>query len=343
MQRICTSLAQHGFQVTLIGRNLPQSKAIPSFPFHTFRLNCIFNKGKLFYLEYNFRLFWKLLFTHADVYAAVDLDTITACFTAAWLKGKKKTFDAHEYFEEVPEVVNRPLTKAIWHLTGKFFVPHADLAITVSEGLAEKFQQLYGIRFNTIYNVPDYATVVQNQEGSYLLYQGALNTGRGLEQIIAAMKHVDLPLMIAGEGDLSCVLRERVHAAGLQQKITFLGLVPPEQLNSITARAWLGLNLLENKGLSYYHSLANKFFDYINYGVPSLNMDFPEYRKMHTQYETGVLLKELSPAAIVGAIQFLSNNPGHYAQLKKNCIAAKEQYNWQREERKLLNLYSRFA
>lgn len=307
------------------------------------RLHCVFNKGKLFYLEYNFRLFLKLLFMRADVYAAVDLDTIIPCFTVALLKGKKKAFDAHEYFEEVPEVVNRPLTKAVWRFVGRIFAPRADLATTVSESLAEQLQHLYDIRFETIRNVPHRATAISNQTGNYLLYQGALNEGRGLEQLIEAMQNIDMPLKITGEGDLSEALRNKVNTLGLQQKIEFLGFVSPEKLDALTAHAWLGLNLLEHKGLSYYYSLANKFFDYVNHAVPSLNMDFPEYRKINTQFEVGVLLKELSSQNIMEAIQFLKDNPAQYARLRGNCIAAKEEFNWEREEQKLLNLYSRFA
>ncbi|MDZ4844067.1 MAG: glycosyltransferase [Chitinophagales bacterium] len=342
MQRICESLSKNGFDVTLIGRELTNSKQLTQFSFKTIRLRCLFNKGKLFYLEYNFRLFWKLLFMCADVYAAVDLDTIIPCFKVAFLKGKKKVFDAHEYFEDVPEVVNRPVTKMIWSWVGKMFVPHADLALTVSESLAEQFHQLYGIRFETIRNVPKKTTAPANT-GNYLLYQGALNEGRGLEQLIEAMQSIDMPLKIAGEGDLSDALRQKVNALGLQQKIEFLGFVSPEKLDTLTANAWLGLNLLENKGLSYYYSLANKFFDYINHGVPSLNMGFPEYKKINAQFDVSLLLKDLSAQAIVEAVYSLKENPALYEQLRKNCIEAREELNWEREEQKLLNLYFRFG
>ncbi|HXH18454.1 MAG TPA: hypothetical protein VNJ07_05175, partial [Chitinophagales bacterium] len=123
MHRICESLTHAGWNVTLIGRKLQYSKPLPPTPFKALRLRCRFNKGKLFYLEYNFRLFWKLLFMSADVYGATDLDTIIPCFKAAWLKRKKKVFDAHEFFEEVPEVVDRKFTQTVWRWVGKIFVP----------------------------------------------------------------------------------------------------------------------------------------------------------------------------------------------------------------------------
>ncbi|WP_205127803.1 hypothetical protein, partial [Okeania hirsuta] len=54
----------------------------------------------------------------------------------------------------------------------------------------------------------------------------------------------------------------------LQKQVKFLGYLDPEELRRITPQAHLGLNLLENKGLSYYYSLANKTFDYLQAGLP---------------------------------------------------------------------------
>ena len=344
MQRICGSLAKNGYDVTLVGRALSDSKALPQFAFSTIRLKCFFNKGKLFYIEYNWRLFWKLLFLRADIYGAVDLDTIVPCFKAAWLKGKKKTFDAHEYFEEVPEVAHRPFTKAVWKLVGRFFVPSANLALTVSESLVQQFQNLYGIRFELIRNVPwKSQEPLKNFPGDYLLYQGALNEGRGLEQLLEAMQSIEMRLKIAGEGDLSAALRKKAAELNLRDKVEFLGFLAPDKLEALTANAWLGLNLLEGKGLNYQYSLANKFFDYINHGVPSLNRNFTEYSKINEQYKVGILLKELSAQEIIDAVRLLKTNPALYEELRNNCLAAREEFNWEKEERKLLNLYARLG
>ncbi|HXH19033.1 MAG TPA: glycosyltransferase, partial [Chitinophagales bacterium] len=218
------------------------------------------------------------------------------------------------------------------------------LATTVSDSLAIEFQKLYGIRFETIRNVPRKAvTSPHHPHGNYMLYQGALNAGRGLQQLIEAMKSLSIPLKIAGEGDLSDELRKKVKTLKLEDRIEFLGYVPPDMLDEITANAWLGLNLLENKGLSYYYSLANKFFDYINHGVPSLNMNFPEYRKLNERFEVSVLLDNLELRNIVRAVYSLQNNQPKYEQLKKNCFAAREEFNWDAEEKKLTALYEKLG
>ena len=130
MIRIATTLAQNGFDVSLIGRIKKQSISLGNEPFQQKRLGVFFSKGKLFYLEYNLRLFFFLLKNRFDIVGSVDLDTLLPCFLVAKIKRKPIVFDAHEYFTEVPEVVNRPFTKGIWKLVGKLIIPRLKYAYT---------------------------------------------------------------------------------------------------------------------------------------------------------------------------------------------------------------------
>ncbi|MEO5907042.1 MAG: glycosyltransferase, partial [Saprospiraceae bacterium] len=70
MSRICSALADAGARVTLVGRLLKNSIPFSSPKFRGVRLKCIFNKGPLFYLEYNMRLCWYLLNAEFDVVCA---------------------------------------------------------------------------------------------------------------------------------------------------------------------------------------------------------------------------------------------------------------------------------
>lgn len=343
MQRICSSLAQNGNEVTLVGRELKQSLPIDLQKFKQERIKCWFTKGKLFYLEYNLRLLYFLYRFEADIYGAVDLDTIIPNVVMAKRKKKHCVYDAHEYFSEVPEVVGRPLVKRIWEWVADRYIPQVDLAYTVGDGLAEIFTDRYQTPFDTIRNVPiapeSYPPL---KEGKYLLYQGALNMGRGLESLLEAMQEIDMPLKIAGEGDLSGQLRQQVKDLGVEDKVEFLGFVSPENLPSLTENAYLGLNLLENKGLSYYYSLANKCFDYIQSGVPAINMAFPEYVKLNEKFEISVLINEIKPYIISSAINDLLSDTQQYNILQQNCLEARKVFNWQQEEVRLLALYQQF-
>ena len=348
MQKNCRSLCTAGYAVDLVGRERDFSIPLAYEPYKQARLTCVFNKGKLFYLEYNIRLLIYLTFSKFDAVCAIDLDTIAPAYIIGKLKGAKLIYDAHEYFTEVPEVVRRPSVQKIWQWVEKTFVPKFDLTYTVSGGLAELFEQKYGNHFEVIMNAPVLSEGPDkpeeahiSEESEYILYQGALNEGRGLEHLIEAMQHIGMPLKLAGEGDLSNQLRKQVKNLGLEQKVKFLGYVPPTELKKVTAKATLGINLVENTGLSYYYSLSNKFFDYIHAYIPQVCIAFPEYKKLNDQYNVALLVNDCSANQISAALARLLKDENLYGQLQKNCEVCSRNLNWQKEEKKLQNLYER--
>ncbi len=340
MQKICRSLANAGYEIELVGRERNTSAALLNEPFKQTRLKCTFNKGKLFYFEYNLRLLFYLLFQKFDALCAIDLDTIVPVYLAGKAKGAKLIYDAHEYFTEVPEVIRRPSVKRVWEWVERTFVPKFDLAYTVSPALAELFSKKYGKEFQVIRNIP---LLVQpstvNRQPSTILYQGALNEGRGLEHLIEAMKDIDAKLLLAGEGDLSDELRSLTKKLNLEHKVEFLGFVKPDKLKELTAKATIGINLLEHKGLSYYYSLSNKFFDYIHAGVPQVCIAFPEYKKINDEYEVALLVESCDVDEIKKAITPLLSNDDLFKRLQKKCEVCSHDLNWQNEEKKLVALY----
>ncbi|MBL7826447.1 MAG: glycosyltransferase [Saprospiraceae bacterium] len=344
MQRICGSLAEHGYQVMLIGRTLPHSIPLKTRQFQQKRLSCRFKKGFVFYAEYNIRLFFFLLFHRRwDAVCAIDLDTICAVYAASVLRRKKRVFDAHEYFTEVPEVVGRPFVKGFWQMVANFLVPRFRHAYTVGPALAGIFKELYHVDFKVVRNVPLPQTIESKKVISHpetILYQGALNEGRGIEQLLVALKDLEgVRLQLAGEGDLSEKLRKLAVTLGVEEKVEFLGLIEPEPLKKYTRDAWLCVNLLEHRGASYYYSLANKFFDAVQAGTPVLTMNFPEYKTLNEQFEVAVLLPDLDPVHISQAIRTLQGSPEQYNMLIINCLKASKRWNWKVEEQTLLELW----
>lgn len=346
MIRICTTLSTVGYQVKLIGRQLPHSLPLSPQPFEQKRLYCFFQKGKFFYLEYNLRLFLYLLFHKADIICAIDLDTILPVLYTCKLKKKVPVYDAHEYFTEVPEVIRRPRIQAIWQRVARLAIPQFHYCYTVGPALAQILQEQYGPVFSIIRNVPvpmeTIATPVPT-EPFIILYQGVLNEGRGLEVAIEAMQ--DIPhaqLWLAGEGELSLQLRKQVQMAHLEDKVKFLGYLSPAALKEVTVQASLGLNLLENSGLSYYYSLANKAFDYIQSGLPSLQMDFPEYRHLQEKYGVFHLLKELNAKDVAASINNLRPGMPYYNILRENCLQARKMLHWEEEKKILIQFYEQF-
>ncbi|MDO8366383.1 MAG: glycosyltransferase [Saprospiraceae bacterium] len=347
MHRICGTLASKGHVVTLVGLGLPHSTPLETRPFAQKRLSCFFQKGFLFYAEYNLRLFFYLLVARYDAVCSIDLDTLAAGCFASLIRRKKRVFDAHEYFTEVPEVVHRPFVKLVWGLVARICLPFYRHAYTVGPDLARIFEEKYGLQFGVVRNVPAMNAAVlaipeSNSQIRRILYQGALNEGRGIEAMLEAMQHLEnVQLVLAGEGDISSKLRQRAIELRLDDRVVFLGYLKPEDLKSLTAQAWLGLNLLENRGLSYYYSLANKFFDCVHAGVPVLTMNFPEYRVLNAQHEVAILLEELNPTEVSSAIRSLLEDETLYEKLRHNCLLARDEWNWEREQKTLLEIWQK--
>jgi glycosyltransferase involved in cell wall biosynthesis len=351
MQRICTSLAQAGYEVLLIGWQRPASVPLGPQPYQQHRLRGWFQHGKLFYLEYNLRLAVFLLNQRAAAWACADLDAALPTWLRARLGGQPFVYDAHELFTEVPEVVARPRVQRLWQWVEDFIVPRARLRYTVGPALASLFEARHpGCAFGVVRNVPvaqstgGASPVLLAHEQPVLLYQGALNVGRGLAELLAAMPEVPARLVICGEGDCSAALRAQAAQLGLlaSGKVEFRGYVLPADLRQLTAQATVGIMLLENVGLSYYYSLANKFFDYVQAGIPQLCIDFPEYRALNAQHEVAELVPDLLPATLATALARLlpGGQPGaRYQQLAANCRLARQQWNWQQEEQTLVRLY----
>src|SRR3984957_16614593 len=139
MIRICTSLAGAGYDVTLVGRESRGfwgawgagrggegrgrggegesresrgsrgSLPLAERPFRQHRLKMWSGRGKLFYLEYQIRLFFYLLTQKMDGICAIDLDSILPCYFISKLRSIPRVYDAHELFCEMKEVVTRPL------------------------------------------------------------------------------------------------------------------------------------------------------------------------------------------------------------------------------------------
>lgn len=77
MSRICNTVSEFDNDVLLIGVERNREIGTKDNSYEIFKIKPIFKKSFLFYLEYNLRLFFILLWKKFDIVSAVDLDTIT--------------------------------------------------------------------------------------------------------------------------------------------------------------------------------------------------------------------------------------------------------------------------
>ncbi len=340
MQRICNALASAGYSVTLVGRTIKNNPPLTNCNFHQKRIDLFAKKGPLFYIEYNIRLFFYLLFEPADLICAIDLDTILPCYFASRLKGTKRVYDAHEYFTEQKEIVSRPSIYKIWMAIEKFSVPKFKDGYTVNNWIAAAFEKRYGVQYQTIRNLPvKYPLESVPTTDKFILYQGAVNEGRCFETLIPAMKNVDCKLVIYGNGNFIKQSLSIIKINLLTNKVSIEPAIPPAELRKITPTAYIGLTLFDQAGLNQYHSLANRFFDYIMAGIPQLCVDYPEYRAINDIYEVAYLIPNTESETIAAALNKLLDDNVLYQRLQLNCQKARETLHWNHEQLGLIDFY----
>ena len=345
MQRICTSLAAHGFEVTLAGRKLKNSQPITSQPYRQRRLSCLVNRSIIFYAFFNIRLFSWLLTEKADIVCAIDLDTILACYFASKIKRWKRVYDAHELFTEQKEIMSRPFVYKLWSLLEKYAVPRFPNGYTVNDFIVKELHRRYGVHYSTVMNMP-VKTVLPTlppSKENIIIYQGAVNEGRSFETLIPAMKFVQAKLLIYGNGNFFAQTKALIEEYMVGNKVELKGMVPPDELKKITPTATIAIMLFEHTGLNQYHSLANRFFDYIMAGIPQVCINYPEYKAINDIYGVACMIEDTKPETIANAFTLLLSDKALYQKLKAACLKARKVLNWESEEKKLIAFYKKLT
>ena len=345
VHREAMTLQEMGFEVCLVGRKRKASTALVPRSYSTKRLAFFFESGKWFYLAYAFKMFWWLLFQRADAFWANDMDTLLPNFLVAKIRGKKLIYDSHEYWTEVPELVNRPGTRKVWLWLEKQLFPKVDRAITVNQSIADIYQKGYQIPVGVFRNLPfrTLESIENGPKATILMYQGALNLGRGIELMMDTMEYLpEYQLWIAGYGSFEQELQAYASKCEWKARIQFKGFVEPEALKKMTREAKLGLSLEEDLGASYHFALPNKLFDYLQAGLPVLVSALPEMKAVVSEYQVGevLVMTERAPKLVAKQIRGLCENEAKYQELVGNTQKAAKILNWENEKGKLVEMIS---
>jgi glycosyltransferase involved in cell wall biosynthesis len=357
VNRTATTLKEAGYRVLVIGRVLKTSTEVSPKRYRTLRFKLWTEKGPMFYALYNIRLFWFLLWHHADILVSNDLDTLPANFLAAKLKNIPLVYDSHEYFTGVPELINRPKVQRIWKKIESYCLPKVDYAITVNESIAKLFKEEYNKDFDVIRNVPLITKPFLSERENLrrelglpinkkiLILQGAgINIDRGAEELVAAMSYLpDYLLLIVGGGDVIGDLRKIVSEKNLKERVLFIAKQPIEILRKYTAASNLGVTLDKANNINYKLSLPNKLFDYIHAGVPVLSSDLPELKRIVVGYDIGKISTDHDPKNISKVIEEMFSSEEQIKKWEANTVIAAKELNWDKEKERLLSIFKKIG
>lgn len=347
--RTCSVLSDCNFDVLLVGRIQKSSKELIERSYQCKRMKLLFEQGVLFYLFFNIRLFFVLLFTKADVLWANDLDTLLPNYLVSKLKGTKLVYDSHEIFCEVPELVNNPSKKRIWEMLEKWIVPKLKYAITVNGSIANYFSDKYKVPFIFVRNIPNYSELSkiktrlelglpENQH--IVILQGAgINVERGAEELLEAFKFLEnnYVLLIVGGGDVIQQLKINAKDELLAGRVIFVDKISALELRQYTLNANLGVTIDKDSNMNYHFSLPNKVFDYVHAGIPILSSKLPEIEFLLNKYKIGIFIDTHKPEHIAQKIRAFIESE-NYSSFKNNTKLASSENNWQTEKQKLIKL-----
>lgn len=348
VDRHCHTLTEAGYDVVLIGRELPESIPVErSYP--TVRMKLRHRRGWRFYAEYNLRLAALLRKMDFDAVWANDLDTLPGCWMTARRRRCPLVLDCHEIFPEVPEIRHKPLVKAVWRTVEKL-MPRCDALLTVCNSLADYYHTKYGVKMMVVRNISGQRKVDGEKwkvesgktQLSTLLYQGAVNVGRGVDWAIDALEWLpECCLVVAGGGDLLAEMKAYAASKPWVNRIQFLGQVPPSELTVLTAAADVGLVMLEEMGLNYHFALPNRIGDFVAAGVPMVVSDMPEMAAVIERYGVGEVIGRLHDAdgrakakALAEAVKKVLSREWKDSDFEE----ARQDMDWDKEKEKLIEI-----
>lgn len=347
--KTCHSLSSLGLDICLIGKqdrknHIEENQIQRLLPNKTtvHYLKPLFRKNAFYYAELNIRLFFFLLFHRQDILWANDLDTLPANFLVSRIKRKPLIYDSHEMFCYTAELKEGSYQQKVWLFLERSILPKLKYVITVCDPIKDYFKERYNVNALVVRNIPLKNNTSKAKhyplKDKYLVWQGAANKDRGLEELVLAMQYIQCKLYILGRGDVLPNIKQIIKAKHLEEKVFLLGRLPFDKMMSYSKNATLGISIDKPTNKNYAISLPNKIFEYINSATPVLSSELPEIKKIIDNYHTGVFLQSYQPQDLASQINALLLNNTLLEQLSYNCLKAQEELSWQKEQEKIVSI-----
>lgn len=307
-------------------------------PFHLYRV---------VFLVYFIR---GILILRPDIVHAHDAAMLLPGVIGARLTGARLVYDSHELATGVP------YREAAWAwfvgALERMIVPRCAAVITVSDGIADRLKQRYGLaaRPTVVRNVSALtgrapgglrSALGLDAQAPLVLHQGAPAPERGCENLVRATARLDgVTTVFLGDAELGYrrQLESVIAAEGVGDRVVLLPSVALEELLGYTAEANVGVTLLRDTCENHRLALPNKLFEYIAAGVPVVASSLPETERLIDHYRIGWCVEGEGDEALAEGLS-LALAGGRDPELARRLDAAAAELRWPVECRRLIGLY----
>lgn len=261
-------------------------------------------------------------------------------------------YDMHEW---TPEQYDHALIRLLVRREERRWIGRADAVITVNEFLADRIAASYGIA-RPIVLLNSYASrkisetagcsreefrahfALENDRFCFL-FQGGLEPGRNLENLLEAFRHVpEANLLLLGTGTLRESLIRRKENLGVRN-IHFGNAVPQPRLISFTRRADAGILCYTARNRNSLYCTPNKLFEYLEAEIPICASDLPAVRSFVAATGVGKVYDMNSVPGIVAAAKDFMTAVRRGDFPPESRRAAREKYGFSRQAEVLRRLY----
>ena len=337
----CVSLANNGFDITLIACGDIAFEDIKK-RVKRISLNVPIKNRRQRFFKCSKAVYKKALEIDADIYHFHDPELLPIGLRLK-RKGKKVIYDSHEdlprqisYKSWIPVIIRKPVA-FISEKVENFYSSRLDAIITVSDHIKLRFDKLH----SNVVVCHNYASIKEFPEApewrinrDNICYVGGLSKIRGILEILEASKASNVKLEIAGAFN-SQEIEERLN----QNNIIYHGVVNRDKVKMIFSNCFAGLVTLL-PAPNHNNANPNKLFEYMAAGLPVIASDFEGWKKMIEKYNIGLCVDPTNVEEIAKAILFLNHNKELAKQMGENARKAfVNTFNWQIEEKKLIELY----
>jgi len=302
------------------------------------------------FLVFVVKSFFKLVPQKADLFIAYDYLPLLPLRMKYVLSPIVYVYDSVELLFGLNSLVGRPWRHRFWHWYERLGLQKCRGAFTVCRSDARALQKLYPSLkvYGYVRNIPEYRPLTPSNflrrsygipaDHKIAIYQGMLFEGRGLREILAACRQVDkVTLVFVGDGPLLNELKRLAREYGMESRVIFTGLLLFQDLQKYTAGADFGFTVISGKGLSYYHALPNKLFEYIQAEIPVIGSNYPEIAAIIESEKIGLTVNPTNISEIRQAVRQMSEQ-NNYDKFKIRLKKVAQKYTWQKEEKEYLRI-----